>query len=90
MTDKDFLKMKKLITGSEDGIVKEVGKFVNDILLPQLEEKADKNDMEKLGSRLDSIDRKLDRSLDKDIEQDQRLSKIESVPAVAHELKLKK
>lgn len=101
MTDEDLKRIGKLITDSEERVISEMNSFVNNTLLPQLEEKADKADvkglekrlenrMDGIESRLDSIDRKLDRNLDKDLDQDQRLDKIEAVPTIAHQLKLKR
>jgi len=39
---------------------------------------------------IESINRKFDHVFAKDLEQDQRLTKIESVPVIAHALKIKK
>lgn len=54
-----------------------------DHLLPIIDQKVDKTD-------IDRIKRKLDRVLAKDLEQDHRLDRIESLPTIAHELKSKK
>ncbi len=70
-------------SASEKRVLTELGRFVEDQLLPAISEKADKSDIDKIVG-------KLDRVMAKDSEQDYRLSQIEKVPAVAHELKSKK
>lgn len=82
MTDEDLRKIGKLISESETRVVGEVGKFIEDSILPTLEEKADKSD-------IDRLERKLDNITAKDLEQDHRLDEIKSLPTIAHELKLK-
>lgn len=67
---------------TENRIIKEIGDFIHNSVLPQIEEKADKTDIERL-------ERKIDRILDKDMLQDRRLDKIESVPVIAHAIKSK-
>jgi len=87
MNDEDLIKIGYLLdeklSASEKRISAEIGDFIESNLLPQLEEKADKSD-------IDRIERKLDRSLAKDLEQDHRLGKMESLPVIAHQLKSKK
>ncbi len=92
MSDEDLKKIGDLITDSEKRLVIEVSNFVNNTILPQLDEKSDKADLEFLASKtdIDRLERKLDRIFDKDLEQDQRLGDLESISLVAHELKLKK
>ncbi|MDO8618881.1 MAG: hypothetical protein Q7R49_02925 [Candidatus Daviesbacteria bacterium] len=75
--------VKEEVTASEQRITKDIGNFIEENLLPQLADKADKTD-------IDRLERKLDRSLDKDIEQDSRLNQIEAIPAIAHQLTVKK
>ncbi len=75
--------LKNEIKSSEQRVMAEVGKFLEDHILEPLEQKADKSD-------IDRIERKLDRIIDKDVEQDSRLKRIESIPVVAHEIKHKK
>ncbi len=74
--------MGELMT-SEKRIMGEIADFIDQNLLPQIAEKADKTD-------IDRLERKLDKIFDKDFEQDRRLDEIESVSVVAHELKIKK
>lgn len=87
MNDRDLKKIANLLdeklAASEKRLNEDIGDFIDRSLLPQLEEKADKSD-------IDRIERKLDKVLAKKVEQDQRLTEIESLPTVAHELKIKK
>ncbi|KKQ67145.1 MAG: hypothetical protein US86_C0001G0072 [Candidatus Daviesbacteria bacterium GW2011_GWA2_38_24] len=68
---------------SEKRILNEIGEFVESQLLPIIDDKADKSD-------IDRIERKLDRFGDKITDHDKRLSDIESLPSIAHELRRKK
>lgn len=74
--------VKAEVTASEKRVIGEVGKFVEDNLFPMIEEKADKSDIERL-------ERKVDLFTDKTGELSKRVTNIESIPAIAHELKLK-
>ncbi len=58
----------------------DIGDLISEQILPQIAEKADKFDIERL-------ERKLDGVMDKNNEQDRRLDRIESVSVVAFELK---
>lgn len=71
------------ITDSGDNIIEEIAGFMEVNLLPKLEDKADKSDIER-------VERRIDYSADKIGEHDIRLKNIESIPVIAHELKLKK
>lgn len=71
------------INKSEKKVLGEVGKFVTDELLPAIDEKADKADIERL-------ERKIDLLGDKNAEFNSRITQIESIPIIAHELKHKK
>ena len=80
-------KLEKSILSTEQRLevkIKQLGNDIGDLiskeLLPQIAEKADKTDIERL-------ERKIDRAFDKDMDQDRRLDRIESVPIVALELK---
>lgn len=73
-------RLRKDIISTEQRIIGEVGKFVEDQLLSQLEEKADKADIGRL-------ERKFDHFASGVNDHDNRLSNIESIPAIAHELK---
>jgi hypothetical protein len=57
----------------------EIGDFIYQNLLPQLGEKADKSDIDKL-------ERKVDNFTVRNMENSSRLDKIENLPAIAHEL----
>lgn len=71
------------IGNSEKRVLGEMGKFVEDELLPAIEEKADKTD-------IDRIERKLDYFGARVLEHGHRLDTIESLPTVVHELRIKK
>ena len=105
MSDEDIKKIGHLISDSEKRLIglfdqrlevsekrimKEIGDFINDAILPKIADMADKSDIARLESNIERIQRKLDRALDKNIEQDSRLDKLESLPTVVHELKVKK
>ena len=62
---------------------KDIGDSITDRLMPMIDEKADKTD-------IDRLERKMDNVITRDLEQNHRLDRIESLPSVAHELKLKK
>lgn len=84
----DYLKkirsiVKEEVSSSEKRVTQDIGNFINDNLLPQLEEKADKSDIQRLERKLDNFSSQV-------IEQNHRFSKIESIPIIAHELKAKK
>lgn len=68
------------IVKSEERVLGEIGKFVSDQLLPAIDEKAD----------IDRLERKLDYYGARVSEHEYRLDTIESLPTVAHELKLKR
>lgn len=61
----------------------DIGTFMQKQLFPMIEEKADKNDV-------DRLERKLDVLSAKTIKHDQELIDIKSLPVIVHELKLKK
>lgn len=71
------------IADSGDNIIEEIAGFMEVNILPKLEGKADKSDIDKVERRLDFI-------ADKIGEHEVRLKNIESIPVIAHELKLKK
>ncbi len=75
--------VKGEISASEKRILVEIGTFVTDEILPAIDEKADKSD-------IDRLERKIDQLADKNYEHDVRLKNIESIPAVAHQLRIKK
>lgn len=91
MNDDDFKRIRDLI--KEENIASEqrlgikikqlgtdIGDWISEQVLPQIAEKSDKTDIER-------IERKIDKTIDKDIEQDRRLDRIESMSVVALELK---
>lgn len=86
------VRLTKLISDSEERIIREIGGFINNTIIPQLDEKADKVDLQSLASKsdIDRLERKLDRVFAKDAEQDYRLDRLESIPVIASELRLKK
>lgn len=61
----------------------EIGQFVDDSLLPQIAEKADKSDIKRL-------ERKLDYYIGKTEQNEKDIEDIKSVPVVAHHLKVSK
>lgn len=65
----------------------DIGSFMEDTLLPmiydRLDEMADKADV-------DRIERKLDKVFDTNLDHERRITDIESVPVIAHELKHRK
>lgn len=68
---------------AEKRVLGEIGKFVEDEILPAIDEKADKAD-------IDRIERKLDNFGARVMEHGQRLDTIEFLPTIAHELRVKK
>ena len=73
-------RMKTVIESNTKQILIDIGDFVEEDLLPQIKEKADKADIERLEKRL----------VGKVISHDQRISDIESIPTIAHQLRRKK
>ncbi|MBI2601309.1 hypothetical protein HYW42_05160 [Candidatus Daviesbacteria bacterium] len=71
------------ISASEKRVIKGIVDFVSDHLIPLIDEKADKTDVER-------IERKLDSYIDETIVLKARVGDIEALPTVAHELKVKK
>lgn len=76
-------RLREEISASEKRVMADIGEFMEDNLFPMIEEKADKSD-------IDRIERKLDKVLDRSLDHETRIKVIEQVPAVAHELKLKR
>lgn len=76
-------RLKKHTTESVKQLSDDVGNFIGENLIPMIEEKADKSD-------IDRLERKLDRVLDTSIDHESRIKDIERIPVVAHELKVKK
>ncbi|MBI2021816.1 hypothetical protein HYS93_02975 [Candidatus Daviesbacteria bacterium] len=87
MNDGDLKRISNLmddkLTSSEQRILTEIGKFVEDQLLPAIEAKADKSDIDRLERKIDTISAQ-------EMDQNQRLNTIESLPTIAHQLKKKK
>lgn len=71
------------IIASEKRILGGIGKFMAEEILPQIDDKADKTD-------IDRLERKIDKILDKEIDQERRIEAIEQIPAIAHQLRVKK
>lgn len=83
-TEKRFeARLDERLEETEKNILVEIGRFVSDQLLPQIDEKADKKDIERLEHKLDYYSARI-------MENGHRLDIIESLPTVAHELKLRK
>ncbi|MDO8570331.1 MAG: hypothetical protein Q7R97_01990 [Candidatus Daviesbacteria bacterium] len=76
-------RLEQKIEESEKHVMSDIAQFINDRIAPMFEEKADKSDIER-------IERKLDSNLAMNLDQKYRLEKIESLPTIAHELKIKK
>lgn len=76
-------RLKKHTTESVKQLSADVGDFIGENLLPMIEEKADKSD-------IDRLERKLDRVIDTSIDYGSRIKDIEQIPAIAHELRAKK
>lgn len=76
-------RLEQKIEESGKNIIRDLGQFMEEQLFPMIEEKADKSDIERLERKLDVFSAKV-------ANQDTRIKDIESLPAVAHELKLKK
>lgn len=77
------LVIKDEVVTSEKRVLNEIGKFMEDQLIPQLEEKADKADIERLERKFDHFSAKV-------IEHDKTLNDIKAIPVIAHALKPKK
>lgn len=76
-------RLREEISGSEKRVIKGFVDFVSDQLMPVIDEKADKTD-------IDRIERKLDYYNARTMENTHRLDVVESLPTVAHELKFKR
>lgn len=76
-------RLKSEITDSGDNIIEEIAGFMEVNILPKFEGKADK-------SGLDRIEGRTDRLADKVSQHDVRFKNIESIPVIAHQLKIKK
>lgn len=74
--------LRQEILASENRVVKGLVDFVSDSLVPLIDEKADKTD-------IDRIERKLDNLSAKILENSHRLDVVESLPVIAHELKIR-
>ena len=71
------------IVESEKRVVSGIVDFISDHLMPLIDEKADRTD-------IDRLERKLDFYVDKTIDLKSRVDDIGSILAIAHELKIKK
>lgn len=78
---KDSLRTE--IAEKSDEVVNVLLEFMQAHLIPLIAESADKSDVER-------IERRIDHLADKVSEHDVRLKNIESIPAIAHQLKIKK
>ncbi len=75
--------MDKKLIASEKRVIGEIGKFMADNVFPLFEEVAGKSDIERLERRIDHL-------ADQNNILATRVTRIESIPAIAHELKVKK
>ncbi|QQG40661.1 MAG: hypothetical protein HYV37_03850 [Candidatus Levyibacteriota bacterium] len=55
LTKSDVERLSKEVKKVEKRIINEVGKFIDQAILPQLDDKADKKDVERLEGKLDSL-----------------------------------
>lgn len=76
-------RLKDKITDSGNNIIEEIAGFMEINIIPKLEGKTNKSDIERVERRTDSL-------ADKVGEHDVRLKKIESIPAITHQLKVKR
>lgn len=76
-------KLTEKLADTEHNILTSVTNYIDERIIPMIEEKANRVDT-------DRMERKLDRALEKLDRHDKRISGIESVPAVAHQLSIKK
>lgn len=74
---------KEEIVASENRVVKGILEFITEHIMPVIDEGADKTDVER-------VERKLDSYIDKTLVLKSRVEEIESLPTVAHELRIKK
>lgn len=86
MTDEELDKIRSVVreevTSSEERVLRDIGKFMEDRLFPMIEEKADKTDINRLERRFDDFTGKV-------AALSTRTSNIEATSTVAHELKHK-
>ncbi len=65
---------------------KEFGDIVHDIILPQLDEKADKTDILRLESNVDRIERKLDNYSAQVYKNTDDINTLKQLPTISHDL----
>lgn len=84
--------MDKKLTAAEARLKEEIGNFMEDTLLPLINERFDAVDerLEETAADIGRIDRKFDRLLDANLDHERRIKNIESIPVIAHELKRRK
>lgn len=75
--------LKTEIVASEKRVISEIVDFVHDQLMPLIDDKADKTDIDNVTRRTDYLGNKVG-------EHAVRLKNIESIPVVAHQLNVKK
>lgn len=75
--------LRQEILASEKRVVKGFVDFVSDSLMPLIDDKAGKTD-------IDRIEHKLDNLSARTMESSHRLDVIESIPVIAHELKIRR
>ncbi len=89
MNDQDLKKVRSIVKEelkeelkvSESRILKEVGDFVEDQILPAIDQ---------LSSKIDGIGRRMDGLATEQGKHNLRITNIENLPTVAHELKTNK
>ena len=87
MNNNDLTQIRKIVkeevSTSEKRIIGELGGFMEDHLLPIIDAKADKTD-------IDRIERKLDKFIDTSLHHENRIKAIEHIPVISHQLKTQK
>lgn len=87
MTNDDLNQIGKLLdkklSANKEEVVDEMITFMEENLFPQFERIAEKSDIER-------VERRIDSTADKVGEHEVRIKNIETIPVIAHELKVKK
>lgn len=90
----DLRALRKDMLASDEQVTNNIGDFIEKTLMPMINERFDAID-EKFDEKadktdIDRIERKLDRILDTNFDHERRITDIESVSVVTHELKHRK
>lgn len=76
-------RLKSDIDNTKSGIISEFVTFMQDHLIPLFDEKADRSNIERVERRADLLSDEIGK-------HNVRLKNIESIPTIAHQLKIKK